>query len=152
MRSAGSAGRHNPGRGRSREGGDGLSDVCAHLHRGSGTTAQGTNAVLPQHCRQLGNLLLMTQGQIFHPACDASTNFGAGLGRGRKSCLCKGRYASSWHWCVFIPLVQCSRRSHILDIEKPHLDLCSLHCLSHGARIMTQYSGHVTHCIHSFYR
>lgn len=119
MRSAGSAGRHNPGRGR--EGGDGPADACAHLHRGSGTTAQGASAALLQHANQLGNLLLITQGQISHSACDAITNFRAGLRRGRKSCLCKGRYASSWHWCVFIPLVQCSHRASILGVEKPHL-------------------------------
>ena len=111
--------RHNPGRGR--EGGDSLADAWAHLQHGLGAAAWGAKAVLLQHGNQLENLLLITQRQISHPAYDAIRNFRAVLRRGRKSCLRKGQYASSWHWSVFIPLTQRSHRAYILAVGKPHL-------------------------------
>lgn len=40
------------------------------------------------------------------------------------------RIASSWHSYAFVPILQRSHYAHILGIEKPHLKLCSLHCLS----------------------
>lgn len=51
--------------------------MCAHLSPGSGSTAQGANAVLLQHGSQMGNLLLLMT-HISHPACDA-TEFQGGI-------------------------------------------------------------------------
>lgn len=147
MRSAGSAGRHNPGRGKAGEGGDCLSDVWL------GTTAQGANAVLPQHCYPLGNLLLMTQGQIF-PSCIMWCKYKL---RGRieereKELPVQGQVRLQLAPVHVYPThaVQPLRPQFGYGKAPPRTLLSSLP--QHSARIMTQCSQHIAYCVHSFYR